>query len=393
MDLKRIQAAVRRRLIRQIEFAKYYFLYPFALLFRRRDIWLVAERGTDARDNGFYLFRYLREKHPEKKVYYVITADSADRKNVTPYGNVVRYRSLKHYLLFIAARVKISTHILGFSPRRGFYTATLQRLRPPGKTVFLQHGVTQSDIKQLYAENTRADLFICGAKPEYDFVRARFGYKPDAVRYTGFARFDSLHDLQTKKQILIMPTWRRALALMRSDGQSVAETEFVRRWNRLLTNEKLLSAAEQAHVEIVFYPHYESQKYLELFDSSAACVTIADFAHYDVQQLLKESALLVTDYSSVHFDFAYMQKPCVYYQFDRDEFYARQYKEGYFDHRTMGFGEVTEDEDALCGLLIDYISSGFALKEIYRQRSAAFFPLHDDQNCSRIYEEIVRLEH
>ncbi|MBR4728058.1 MAG: CDP-glycerol glycerophosphotransferase family protein [Clostridia bacterium] len=212
------------------------------------------------------------------------------------------------------------------------------------------------------------------------------------VRYTGFARYDHLHDLQTKKQILIMPTWRKSLARMAYSGKSIADTEFIRRWNSLLNNRTLLDAAEQAGVDILFYPHYELQKFLGLFSSAGKNVTIADALHYDVQPLLKESALLVTDYSSVHFDFAYMKKPCVYYQFDPDAFFTQQYRKGYFDFETMGFGEVTDSEDALCGILIDYIRNGFAENEKFKQRCAAFFPLHDKNNCRRIYEEILRLD-
>ena len=43
-----------------------------------RGIWLVGERGTDARDNGYWFYRYLRTQHPELRTYYVITADSPD---------------------------------------------------------------------------------------------------------------------------------------------------------------------------------------------------------------------------------------------------------------------------------------------------------------------------
>ncbi|MBR4728057.1 MAG: CDP-glycerol glycerophosphotransferase family protein [Clostridia bacterium] len=155
MIFKRISNSIHRKLVIVDELLKYYLLYPLAAIYRKRDIWIIAERGMDARDNGFHLFRYIRETDPSREVYYIISKKSPDRKHVEPYGNVVDYRSLKHYLLFIAAKVKISTHIMGFSPHRGFYSRMINRLRLPGKTVFLQHGVTQSDIRQLYAKRAR----------------------------------------------------------------------------------------------------------------------------------------------------------------------------------------------------------------------------------------------
>ncbi len=375
-----------------VEAAKFWALFPFSLRYRKREIWLMAERGTDARDNGYHLFKYIREHDPTREVYYVITGDSADREKVEAYGNVIDYGSVRHYLLFIAAKIRISTHIMGFSPNRNFYTTLLKKVRPRGKTVFLQHGVIYSDLKQLYAENTKVDIFICGAKPEYDYVTATYGYTNHEVKYTGLARYDNLYDFKLKRQILIMPTWRRSLVNLEKSGGSLANTDYVRHWNSLLNNPRLLQAAETNQIEIVFYPHYELQKHINLFFSSSENVTIADFAHYDVQQLLKESALLITDSSSVHFDFAYMKKPCLYYQFDWADFLANHYAKGYYDHQTMGFGEVTDDENTLVDLVIGSIENGFQPKEKYLRRCEAFFPLHDQNNCRRIYDEIMRLE-
>ena len=81
---------------------KYFSLYPLArLIYRNRKIHLFSERGVDARDNGYHLYRYYRQNHPEIESYFVISKDSADREKILALGNVVNHRSLKHYLLFI----------------------------------------------------------------------------------------------------------------------------------------------------------------------------------------------------------------------------------------------------------------------------------------------------
>ena len=58
------------------------------------------------------------------------------------------------------------------------------------------------------------------------------------------------------------------------------------------------------------------QRFLDEFTTCSERIIIADWKKYDVQGLLKESALLITDLSSVFMDFAYMRKPMIYYQFD-----------------------------------------------------------------------------
>ena len=51
-----------------------------------RNLWLVAERGNDARDNGYRFYEYLRTMHPEVNAHYVITTDSADEMKIAALG-------------------------------------------------------------------------------------------------------------------------------------------------------------------------------------------------------------------------------------------------------------------------------------------------------------------
>ena len=140
---------------------------------------------------------------------------------------------------------------------------------------------------------------------------------------------------------------------------------------------------------LLFYPHYEIQPFIKFFSSSSPNIHIVSQESDTVQNLLKCSALLVTDTSSVSFDFAYMYKPQVYYFFDKENFYETHIKKGYFDHDTMGFGEVIEKEDELILKIEYYLSNDCKLADMYKSRIEKFFPLHDNKNCSRIYNAII----
>lgn len=372
-------------------------LYPIGrLLYRNRDIWLISERGTEARDNGYHFFRYLREQHPEIDCRYVITKDSPDRERVAALGKVVDYRSLQHYLLYWGSKYLISTHYLGFAPSRGFASYAQKKLNrkvTKGKTIMLRHGVSKDNTQGLYQENTHLDMLICGAKPECDYISRNWHYQNGEVRYTGLARFDSLQDFQNKRQVLIMPTWRKYLThSLDASEKQMQESEYFQRWNSFLSSRKLAKLAKEYQVQFLFYPHYEVQQYIKSFATASSDIILADFAHYDVQQLLKESMLLITDFSSVFFDFAYMQKPVLYYQFDEEEYRANHYNQGYFDYRRDGFGEVLTEESELLDLIEQYLAEDCRLKPEYQQRIEGFFPLHDNKNCERIYQEILKLQ-
>ena len=130
------------------------------------------------------------------------------------------------------------------------------------------------------------------------------------------------------------------------------------------------------------------QKYLNFFQTNTDCIKLASFKDYDVQTLLKESELLITDFSSVFFDFAYMRKPILYFHFDEDEFYGKHYDRGYFDYNEMGFGEICLSIDQVVEKIIYKIKDRMHVEAVYKKRMEAFFQLYDNKNCERIFEVV-----
>ena len=86
-----------------------------------------------------------------------------------------------------------------------------------------------------------------------------------------------------------------------------------------------------------------------------------------------------------------MRKPVVYFQFDQEEFFAKHYNRGYFSYQTMGFGPVTECVESTVDSIVQIGERGFWPTDVYRERMEEFFPLHDQNNCKRIYDAICSL--
>ena len=104
-----------------------------------------------------------------------------------------------------------------------------------------------------------------------------------------------------------------------------------------------------------------------------------------------ESAALITDYSSIFFDFAYMNKPLAYYQFDYDKFRSGHYQEGYFSYKRDGFGPVINSAEELMWWIKNVIACSFANEQKYTDRINEFFTLRDTKNCERTYNAICGL--
>lgn len=374
-------------------FLKFCFYWCYCQIFRIRNdsMWLLSERGDEARDNGYAFYKYLIQNHPDQTFRYVITKDSADLSRFHSSDHLVYYGSREHYILFITSGCLISSHVMGYSPDFRLFTKLDKwgLLKVRGKKVFLSHGINKDDRVDLHHGNIHCDLLISGAKPEYEYMVDTYGYPKGAIQYTGMARYDYLKKKE-KKQILIMPTWRTNMFYC-SSIQEFQQSFYFKCWYGILNDSKLSQLLKEYGYSLVFYPHYEFQPYLEAFDMTSDVITIADFDHYDVQTLLNESSLLITDYSSVFFDVAYIDKPVIFYQFDLEEYRSVHYQEGFFSYERDGFGPICQTKEEVLDCLTGYFEHNFQVEKVYRQNKERFFTLSPHENSKRVYEAIIHL--
>lgn len=374
---------------------------PFALVFKqinkikKRSLWLICESPDTARDNGYHLYKYIRKEHPEKYCFYAIDKKSNEYEKIKTLGNIIQYYSFKHWVYYLAADINISSQKAGNPNAVLFYMLQVLGIWN-NKRVFLQHGITKDDAKWLYYEVCKFSLFICGAKEEYEFIKEKFGYPEGSVVYTGFSRFDNLETGKyNKKQILLMPTWREWLGMetnFLNQSENFVESLYFKTYSSLIKNKKLIRYIEKNDITLYFYLHLNMQKFIGNFKSTSNNIKVVLNKDIDIQELLIDSALMITDYSSVFMDFSYMKKPVIYYQFDKEEYRRKQYQEGYFKYEINGFGEVIEKEDELVDKIIEYIENDYKVEEEYLDRINAFFEYNDNKNCERNYEAILKIE-
>lgn len=370
------------------------FLFLLALLpaavYRKAHapFWLVCEYGNEARDNGYFFYRYLRAEHPEQPVWYAIRRGSADYERVAALGSVVQFGSLRHWVMYLAAEVNLSSQ-KGGNPNAAVCYILEKYGIIKSKRVFLQHGVTINDIPYVHYRSAHFALFLTATAREQQFVESTFGYPEGAVRQAGMCRFDDLINCSDGRMIVVMPTWRQWL---RHGSADAAKDEYFRAWRSFLSSGELHTLLREADMELAFYPHREMQRFAGLFaDSESERVHIATWPEADVHELLKRGAVLVTDYSSVAMDFAFMGKPVIYYQFDLERFRGEHLSEGYFSYEQDGFGPVFQDGGAVLTELRALIGRGAQTEKKYRDRADSYFDLKDRNNCARTYEAVKRL--
>lgn len=365
---------------------------------KEKEVWIISERFDEARDNGYHLYRYIKNYYKNENVYYIIDKKSKDYNKIKELKNIINFGSFRHHIYYWKATKLISTHINGYMPNEKAYKYIHKIIKHNAKKIFLQHGIIKDFLPQLLYKNTKLDLFVCGAKPEYEYVREKFQYPENNVQYLGLCRYDNLNNNKLKNQILIMPTFRmqyyveRYETLTEEKIKEFLNGQFYKKYSELLNNELLIDKIEKTKTEIIFYPHYEMKKYLGFFKNSfPQCVKIAENSEYDIQDLLKQSKLLITDFSSVFFDFAYMGKPIIYFQFDKNEYRHKHYKTGYFSYERDGFGKVETETDMVIKSILKYVDNNYETEKKYIERRNKFFIYKDTNNCKRNYDAIKRL--
>ena len=369
----------------------YFLLFPWAFIFLSgKHIWLISEVNYDARDNGLALFEYIRKEKPNVHCYYCISKKNVKYAEVHSLGKTIEPNSIKHLFFYIGAKYKISTIVNGCVP--GYYLKLFfKKHHPYGKNINLKHGIYKDFSPMDLKQNAHCDLLICGAKHEYEYILKTYGYTEKEVKYTGLARFDKLFNANAQKRIMIMPTWRAWL-----DNVSYGvfkESDYFKNWIGFL-NDSCINEAIELGYEIIFFLHPKMNGLYELLNDLPKKITVATSTQKDesLENIISTSSLLITDFSSVFFDFAFMNRAAIYFQFDSEQFYKNHYKKTYFDYMDNGYGPVCNTLKELAASFKECIKANCQVEQKYIDRAKDNFVLRDNKNCERIFQEIENLK-
>ncbi|EFB0821037.1 glycosyltransferase [Campylobacter coli] len=353
----------------------------------KSNIWLLMDRDYEADDNAEHLYRYIMQNHPEQQIVFALRKESLDWERLEKEGfNLVEFGSLEFERIIKKASKVISSHADGYLTR---YITSKQQF------IFIQHGVIPNDLSK-WLNSKKIDLFVTSTKAEYksianDYNRYKFGKKEVAL--IGLARHDALlkNNQCNTRQIVIMPTWRAnivgvALGSSKRGLQSdFTQSEYFKKWNLLLNSNILQKLCEKYDYTVVFNPHRNIIPYLKEFNIPSY-IKIAS-QNESLQKLFCNSSLMITDYSSVAFEMAYLNKPVIYYQFDHEEFFSSHtLQKGYFDYEKDGFGPVVENEENLLKQLENLLQNDCNPFGIYKDNIDLTFAFKDGKCCERIYK-------
>lgn len=374
--------------------------YYVANSFKKRPIWIVSDRGMAAGDNGEALFRYIRaQKDCPADVYFVISKKSKDYSRLQELGNILNQDSLRYKLKFLQSDLIISSQadVETTNPflRMVNHYSDLFKF----KFVFLQHGIIRHNhASWLSRFEKNIHLFVTSAKKEYDsMLRYPYYYDKEAILLSGLPRYDLLNN-HPQGKLILAPTYRRSLVKdnktdkngARKYDPSFKDSLYRNFYNDFMNDSRVVGALKESGMRGELYLHPTLSAQLNDFTENER-FTVMDFP-YDYKKAFEEGNLLVSDHSSVVFDFAYLQKPVAYAYFDVEDFFKEHTytKSDFFDDVEDGFGEVYYDYDTLVSGVVEMIKEGCIMDDRYKTRVKDFFFRIDKNNCKRVYDTLVK---
>jgi CDP-glycerol glycerophosphotransferase (TagB/SpsB family) len=405
-------------------------------------VWLIGElRGTTARDNGIAFFAHLMKEN-RTNCYFVLSNHATDKVPADlPSEHMVKRNSLRHYILFQRSTYNIVTH--GFRDTTpGYYLHSPETFNKD--IIFLDHGVIlykklfwhnqsyNKSIVRFVASSTREKEIIAHEmmptevrdqiahsemilaanqalqqEPDNPFIRyvaqnimspaeaqtslayysKLIGIERSRVHITGLPRFDKLMERsktsQTTNTILFFFTWRDELSVAPPD--EFKSSTYFKKLIQLLNNQMLQELLSKHHYKIKFLCHVEMKQQLPYFTSMLINTQDIQVAEtHDLQREILAAKALVTDYSSLSWDFRYLNKPVFFYQFDAVDY--NKTRGSYANSPADWCGYVSDTENGLIANLKELI-------ENHAYQPAPLDPkvdfLHRDQShCARVLQMI-----
>ncbi|WP_415846777.1 CDP-glycerol glycerophosphotransferase family protein, partial [Vibrio aquimaris] len=381
---------IRQKSIIYYDFIKSFLLFNIGFCFSKIsnvNISLIGEReGKTISDNGFAFFKGVG-----RRINCYFVTNEKNIEEASKHGNVLKYGSPRHLLYVgLARRYFFDVSMLDVSPYWGVFNKNITDSK---KLIFLQHGVTALSRTSFYYDyysmkyrNELPDMLCVSSEFEKKNLISEYSFPEDIIKVTGFSRYDYLPEVAKKqcKNILYIPTWRNWL-----EHQSLDEFLNSQYYLSIIElTSKLSKWARENDHKITLVLHHKMSKFK--IDFNLPCVSFEYMSDLNWENMLSTGRLLVTDYSSVVFDFIRLGKPAITYPFDKETFLAVRGGEMITDKETPFLASCNNSDE-----VIENIEKIINDEITYLNDEHVFFDYNDRLNCNRILtmaDELDRIE-
>lgn len=352
--------------------------------------------GKQYSDSPRAIYEYMKENNPEYKLVW-----SVDRASVKYFAqkDVEYVRRFSIRWLWIMTRAKYWVNNVRFplwipKPKHTIYIQTwhgtpLKRLAMDMDAVHMPGTNTKKYKANFLRESSNWDYLVSPNAYSTEIFQRAFQFDRKMIE-SGYPRNDFLHNSNNeetinnlkrkfnlpldKKLILYAPTWR--------DNQFFRKGKY--KFNLELDLMRMQEELGDSYI-VIMRMHYLVAQNMDLSQFEGFAY---DFSHLeDIRELYLISDLLVTDYSSVFFDYANLRRPMIFFTYDIED-YRDNLRGFYFDFEEKAPGLLTKTTEELIEEIKNIERSNFKLSERFEEFYQKFCYLECGQSSKRVVDEV-----
>lgn len=328
---------------------------------------LVFERETwFAQDNAFAVFKKSKiENIDNGEMKYVIDSDSPFISNVLKVvdeTDILYKYSVEYFYALLTAKELITSifplELYSLYKTAGFFVNQIRSI----PVYYLGHGLLA--LKRMtsdYSYNSGLfDRVSVGSTFDYKVHREKLGFGRDNIRKLGYPRWSDLLNSQKSnkndtKYILYFPTWRPWVDKL--SEEEFLESDYFINIQKFINNQKVIDILNKSGYKLIVYLHPNIRRFSKQLDAGKSpFINIITNENVSVEKLEIMSDMIISDYSSVVWDFAIQSKSVIYYQFDQERYIATQ--GSYIDLKQPIYGQVVTNVEELVNALESCLTKG-----------------------------------
>lgn len=334
--------------------------------------------GKNYSDSPKYIYEYMQKNYP--KLNYIWVFNNPDKNVIIGNAEKVKKGSKEYYDAYSKAKFWVSNARLPLylnKKENQIYIQTwhgtpLKRLANDMKVVRMPGTTTANYKKNFYAETSRWDYLVSPNRYSTNIFKTAFWMDEERTWEIGYPRNDVLvnrsddqeyinqikKDLnlpEGKKVIMYAPTWR--------DDEFVKKGQYL--FDLKINLENLQKELGENYV-ILLRMHYLIANALDLNGYEDFAIDVSNYS--DISELYLISDALITDYSSVMFDFGILKRPQYFFAYDIEK-YDKGLRGFYMDYMNDLPGEIITDEFKLAEELKNIDEH----KEKYKEKIEKFY--------------------
>ncbi|MEB5881595.1 CDP-glycerol glycerophosphotransferase family protein [Enterococcus gallinarum] len=360
----------------------------------KKTIIFESFNGKLPSDNPYYIFKELERRESDYKLYWGIKKELYSKATQT-FPDIVFVKRFSISWLLKVTRAKFWV----FNARMPIW------LRKNKQTIYIQtwHGTPLKklglDIENVRMPGTKTDLYhenFVKEADRWDYLIApnlysekifqnAFNYKNTFLEI-GYPRNDKLvrhkNDVSLKKQLklrilgketgkvyLYAPTWR--------DDYFVSIGKY--KFHMPFDLEKITASIGKEDV-LIIRPHYLVADSIDILGYEKNVFISLD---EDINDLFLISDTLITDYSSVFFDYSILRRPMIFYPYDL-AYYENSLRGFYLDYNQVPGDIVYKEEELYNRLSMQYEKSSI-------EKIDSFFNTYNDWETENDSSKVVNL--